>query len=348
MKFEYYNILWHILWVIPLGIFLSTWAYRASVRAMEKFAHKPLIPKISPPHKPREMAFRMAFTLFAVLFLILSLARPQWGFHWQDIEKEGLDITFAVDTSRSMLAEDFFPNRLEFAKDAIENFVGTLKGDRVALIAFSGSAFLMCPLTTDHPGFLLSLEVLNEDSVPRGGTAIAEAIDEAVKSYEGSFSLNRILIIVSDGEDHAGNVEESAKKARDAGIIICAIGVGSPEGTTIPIYNENTGTVEYVRDRSGEKVVTRLNESVLKTAAEITGGIYVRAEEEEFGLNVISENKLVFLEPQETETSRIKVYTERFRIPLAVAAIFLLFEIFYPFSGKPRPRTRGDLQEERF
>lgn len=334
MIFADAKIFWMTIWVVP-AIFVFLWlSLRAGIKAMDNFAERDLVAKIAPGYSRKKIILRMLMDLLAVIFLITAIARPQWGFHWKEIKKEGLDITFAIDTSRSMLASDFTPNRLEFAKNGIRHFVNTLSGDRVALIAFAGDAFLQCPLTADYRSFFLNLDALTEESIPQGGTALASAIDKAVQSYEGAVGNNRILIMISDGEDNVGDIASAINKAKDEGIMISTIGIGSLKGEMIPILDEKTGKTEYLSDKSGKNVVTKLDEKTLQVAADATGGLYVRAAPAEFGLEAIKNERLSAMEPEETENKKIKIYSERFRYPLGIAIFLLLAEFFLRISGR--------------
>jgi len=317
MNFGKPDILLHLVWLTPVSAFFFVYAFRKETNAMNAFAERKLIPDIVPGYSSKYSALRMAFVFMSAVFLMLAMARPQWGFHWKEVKNEGIDMVFALDTSRSMLAEDFSPNRLTFAKNEIRKFVESLKGGRVSLIAFSGEAFLQCPLTIDHPSFLLMLDF------------ISSAVDLAVKSFEeGTFGTNRLLILISDGEDHLGDTEGAFERARGAGVTICSIGIGSDEGAPIPFFDPVTGRTEFLTDDSGKTVLTALNESALRSAADKTGGVYVRAEKSRLGLEVIKKDKLSVLEPQETEVKKVKVFNQRYRYPLGAAVIFLFLDLF--------------------
>jgi Ca-activated chloride channel family protein len=251
--------------------------------------------------------------------------RPQWGFKWQEIKRKGLDILVAVDVSKSMLAEDIKPNRLERTKLALADFVKHLKGDRIGLIAFSGTAFTQCPLTVDYSGFLLSVEALDTNTIPRGGTSISSAIRQAQESYEGGLKKYKVLIIITDGEDHEGDPVKLAESVQKEGIKIFCIGIGTNEGELIPIRDES-GNKGFLKDRSGAVVKTRIDETTLQKIALATGGSYVHASSKEFGLDLIYKEKLSQMEKRELETKMAKQYEERFQIPLVAAFLLLVLE----------------------
>ncbi len=336
MVFGNYSILIMLVWLVPALLIFFFLSYKLRRQSMNNFADSELVPRIAPGYSQKKVILRMALNVLAVVMLVAALGKPQWGFRWKEVKKVGLDITFALDTSRSMLAEDYPPNRLEFAKDGIRRFVRTLKGDRVALIAFAGDAFLQCPLTVDYRSFFLNLDMLSDESIPQGGTALASAINTAIRSYDGAVGNNRVLVIISDGEDNVGDVEGAIRKAAEQGVIICTIGIGSPGGESIPVLNEKTGMKENLKDTSGKEVVTKLEEGMLKTIASASDGVYVRADRFEFGMETIAKEKLSSLEPGETENKKIKVFSERFRYPLVLAALFLLIELLLRGTGVSR------------
>jgi len=251
--------------------------------------------------------------------------RPQWGFQWKEVKRKGLDILVAVDTSKSMLAEDVKPNRLERSKLALKDLVKKLRGDRIGLIAFSGRAFLQCPLTVDYSGFILSLNDISVGTIPRGGTSISHAINKAIESYEGEQKKYKVLIIITDGENHEGDPFRVAELAKKEGIKIFCIGIGSKEGELIPLIDTRGRTV-FLKDESGNVVKTRLDEGVLEEIAIATGGSYVRSTSREFGLDLIYREKLAKMEKRDIESKMKRQYEERFQIPLGFAFLLLLIE----------------------
>ncbi|MCU0651210.1 MAG: VWA domain-containing protein, partial [Candidatus Omnitrophica bacterium] len=223
MRFANENYIYLILIAIGLIAFLF-WAARARDKARARFAQQDLLKELLSQVDPRLLRLKVIVLAAGVLLCLIALARPQLGFRWQEVKRKGLDIIVAVDTSRSMLATDVRPNRLSRSKLALRDLTSRLKGDRIGLIAFSGSAFLECPLTVDYSGFLLSLDDLSADTIPKGGTSISSAIQEAVKSYSGGVKKYKVLIIITDGEDHEGDPLKAAEEAKKEGIIIYCIG----------------------------------------------------------------------------------------------------------------------------
>jgi Ca-activated chloride channel family protein len=293
-------------------------------KALERFAGSRLIGEIAGSRDERKVSLKRWVFVAALLFAVLALMRPQYGYGWREVRRQGLDILIALDTSKSMLAQDVLPDRLERSKLAITDLVKELEGDRIGLIVFSGTAFLQCPLTVDYSGFLLSLKDVGVDTIPVGGTSISNAIYTAISSFEGAKGKHKILIIITDGEDLEGGVEKAVMKARAEDVMISCVGIGSPEGDLIPV-RENGGTV-FLKDPRGNVVKTRLNEDVLESIAVSTGGMYVRSTGAEFGLDLIYEKKLSGLEKQEFESRMEKLYRERFQIPLGIALLLFLLE----------------------
>ncbi len=324
-----------LLWLLPAVMLFYVWAGRRRKKALERFAHDALLPEIAMSFDERKKKIKTLMIAAALLFILIAFIRPQWGFSWQEIKRQGLDILIAVDTSNSMLAEDVLPNRLERSKLAIMDLVRKMKGDRIGLIAFSGTAFLQCPLTLDYNGFLLSLEDISVDTIPVGGTSLSNAVYTAVDSYGGGKKKHKILIIITDGEDLEGGVDRAIARARAAGVTIFCVGIGTAGGELIPMRGE-AGKMSFLKDPEGNAVKTRLDEDVLQRIALGTGGMYVGASGAEFGLDLIYEQRLSKLEKEEFKARMEKRYRERFQIPLCVALLFLFIE---PLVGD---RRRGE------
>lgn len=314
-----------LLLLVPVAVLFFWLAERMRRKALERFADSRLTAEIAVSRDSRKVRIKQWIFVSALLFAVIALMRPQYGYGWREVKRQGLDILIALDTSKSMLAQDVLPDRLQRSKLAITDLVKELGGDRIGLIAFSGTAFLQCPLTVDYSGFLLSLKDVGVDTIPIGGTSISSAIYAAISSFEGGEGKHKILIIITDGEDLEGGVEKAVMKAKSEDVMISCVGIGSAEGDLIPVNNGNGGTA-FLKDPAGKVVKTRLNEDVLESIAVSTGGMYVRSTGAEFGLDLIYERKLAGLEKQEFESRMEKLYKERFQIPLGVALLLLLLE----------------------
>jgi len=311
--------------VLPLLMILFyVWALKRRRSLMKHFLQKDLIKELTQSVDERKRFLKSVLLVLGLSFAVFSLLRPTWGYHWEEVKRKGLDIIVAIDTSKSMLAEDIKPNRLKRTKLAVKDLVAKLKGDRIGLVAFAGTAFLQCPLTVDYNGFMLALDSIDVGVIPRGGTSISSAIKEVVKGHEGGLKKNKIMILITDGEDHEGNPIKAALEAKKDGIIIYCIGIGTKEGDLIPVRDE-TGRMSFMKDRLGNVVKSRLDESTLQRIAIDTGGAYIRSASTDFGLDYIYDDKLKAIERREIETKMKKHYQERFQIPLLVA--FILFAL---------------------
>src|SRR5260221_7629325 len=233
MRFEYGKLLWLLLLVLPSLAVFFWWASRAKRRLLDRFVNPRLLGQLMSGMSPRLQKMRSAFLIAAAGFLIVAFARPQWGFDYEEVKQRGLDIIIAIDPSRSMLAEDVAPNRLARAKLAALDLRKLAKADRMGLIAFAGSAFLQCPLSSDEEVFRQSVNELNVNIIPQGGTALAEAIDCARTAFKDKGDNHKVLVMFTDGEDHDGNAVSSAKEAGKDGLHIFTIGVGTPNGENL-------------------------------------------------------------------------------------------------------------------
>ena len=328
MRFEN-PFMFNLLWLVFLaGIFLF-YAFQRRQKRLEIFVQSKLLPDVVKNSDSSKLVLKNILIIAVMIFAVIALARPQWGFEWREVKRQGVDIIVAIDTSKSMLATDVKPNRLERTKLAIHDLVRKLKGDRIGLVAFSGSAFMVCPLTVDYNGFLLSLKELDTNTVSRGGTNIGEAIHEALKSYDETPSQYKAVVIITDGDNLEGDPLAAAKQAKDKEIKLYTIGIGTPDGELIQIDNES-GQKEFLKDSQGNIVKSRLNEKLLQEIASKTEGAYVRASGAEFGLDKIYDQEISKFEKRELNQKMDKRYFERFQIPLSLATLLLVIELCIP------------------
>ncbi|MFH1504135.1 MAG: VWA domain-containing protein [Candidatus Omnitrophota bacterium] len=315
----------HLFWLAAGLVVFYLAAYSRRKKITENFAQKELLKELSASLDIQKRKLKIYLVVLAVILCFFAFMRPQWGFQWEQVRRRGLDIIIAIDTSKSMLAEDVRPNRLQRSKLAVKDLIKKLRGDRIGLIAFSGTAFLQCPLTVDYNGFMLSLDELDTDSIPKGGTSISSAIKEAIKSYEGGLKKYKVLVLITDGEDHDGDVLESAEEAKKQGIKIFCIGIGTKEGELIPVRDEQ-GRMSFLKDKQENFIKSRLDEASLKKIALATQGGYVKATAFEFGLDTVYEQRLSKMEKKEFEGKMRKRYEERFQVFLLIAFLILLIE----------------------
>ncbi|MBN3040017.1 MAG: VWA domain-containing protein [Candidatus Omnitrophica bacterium] len=324
----------YLFWlVIATGLFFI-FSHNKKKTLMQKFAKEELLKDIVFSFEPKKERLKYILITSVVFLSVIALMRPQWGFQWQEVSRKGLDILIALDTSKSMMAEDVKPNRLERSKLAIKDILKYLKGDRIGLIAFAGSSYLQCPLTVDYDGFTLALDDISTSTIPKGGTSISSAISEAIKVLEGADKKYKILIIITDGEDLEGQTLELAEKAKDKGLKIYCVGIGTKEGELIQITDAE-GRKVFLKDSDGNVVKTRLNEGLLEKIALTTGGMYVRSSVEDFGLELIYKQRLSKFEKRESNAEKMKLYNERFQIFVALAMTLLIIEPFIQNKKNP-------------
>lgn len=291
--------------------------------ALQNFAARTLLGKLTANVSERKRTLKNALLLAAVFCCFLALARPQYGHHWVEVKRKGIDILFAIDTSLSMGVEDIQPNRLERSKFAILDFINQLEGDRVGLMPFAGSAFLMCPLTVDYNAFEQSLQSVDVGIIPEPGTNLAEAIRSAETILHNDAN-HKLLIIVTDGENLQGDAVEAAARAAAQGMTIFTVGVGTPQGELIPHYQDGRQT--FIKDSSGNFVISRLDEKSLRTIAEKTGGVYAPLGNKGQGLATIYQQKLALIPKMELAEKRHRIPIDRFPWFLGIALFLLIAE----------------------
>ncbi|MDR0305806.1 MAG: VWA domain-containing protein [Chitinispirillales bacterium] len=328
-----------LLLLLPLLAVFFLIAYRRKLAALALFASDSLIKKLSASAGPSRYILKSTFFCLFFLFIVFALARPKFGVKMEMVERKGVDIMIALDISHSMLAQDLAPNRIERAKLEIRKFINLLKGDRIGLIIFAGESFVQCPLTLDHAAAQLMLQSVSTDWVQTQGTALGDVIKQAAKALDGGTSRKRkVLIILSDGEDHEGNVTDAAKQAAKEGIIIYTIGIGSETGVPIPM-NRGTNNVVYKKDKAGNLVMTRLNPVTLEKIALETNGKYFHA-----GTNLDLTriyNEISRMEKTEFGMTKAVVHEEQYQIFLLIALIFILIEFFISERARKKEVWKG-------
>ena len=338
MTFAIPNFLWLLLVIPPLVILFFWWSERERRRLMAQFIQARLLPNLVAGVSTTRRKIRAILFIAAIMALIISLARPQWGFDWQEVKQRGLDIIVAIDTSKSMLAEDIAPNRLARAKLAALDLMQQAKSDRLGLIAFAGEAFLQCPLTIDDSAFRQSVETLDVNAIPEGGTDIADAIDDAMKAFKEGDN-HKIVVLFTDGEDQDSGALEAAKKAASAGVMIFTVGIGSPEGELLRIKNAD-GQTDYVRDENGNVVKSHLNEALLQQIAGATKGAYFRLGGAKT-IDTLYQQWLAPLPKSDAQEKLVKRAIERYQWPLAIAIVLLVIETLLPERKTTKSRVRS-------
>ncbi|HLW35298.1 MAG TPA: VWA domain-containing protein [Chthoniobacterales bacterium] len=329
---------WGLLAIPVLTLLFARSEQRAAVR-LRDFVSPRLLPQLSATVNRSRRLVRFAFVMLGLGFAIVSLAQPRWGYIYEDVKRKGLDLLFAVDTSRSMLSNDVQPNRLERVKLAAQDLVDQLQGDRVGLIAFAGRAFLQAPLTIDYEAAVESINDLDTKTIPEGGTNISESINLAIRTFGKSAAGNRALIIFTDGEELSGDAVKVAKTAAETGVKIFTIGVGTPQGSLIPITSDDGGTA-FVKDSAGQVVKSKLDEKRLTEIAEATGGFYLHLGDGPQTMAQLYQQGLAKMKAADIDARLSRRPIERYEWPLAAALIALTISILIGERKKVRARSR--------
>ena len=339
MKYENINYFYLLPMVFIMALAYIVF-YKNRQNAIKKFVQAELMDSIVSSVSKRKQKIKACFVITALLFIIFSLVQPKWGYHWEDVERRGIDIVVAVDTSRSMLADDIKPDRLQAAKREINDLINVIDGDRVGLVAFAGTAFLQCPLTLDYGAFNLFLDDINTNLIPVGGTSFGEAIKKSVSAFSAKLKKHKAIVLITDGEDHQGNAMEMAKAAKEQGIVIYTVGVGKKEGAYIKL-KDSKGNETLLKDKEGRVVKSHLDEILLNKIALETGGAYTPAYGTQWGLANIYTNIIGNMEEKQLGGRKIKLYENRFQIPLFIALILITLESLIGERARKRKTLLG-------
>jgi Ca-activated chloride channel family protein len=329
--------LW-LLWLLPATLAFFVYTFRTKTRLLQRFASREMLVRLtSGVSRPRQY-LKAFLILLGLLACVLTLAELKYGFSWEEVKREGVDIVVALDVSDSMLVEDAEAggklSRLERAKREITDLLALLEGDRIGLVAFAGIAFVECPMTLDYGAAEIFLDAIDTDLIPVKGTDLTGALRTALEALEGGSHSSRAIILITDGEDHSGQALQAAEEAKIAGVRIFTIGIGRDEGAPIP-----AGGGGFRRDRRGEMVLSRLDEPTLQKIALETGGRYVRSVTGDVDLEQIySQGIKATLEDQELGSKRRQRWEERFQWLVALALFALMLE---PLISE-RQRTRKE------
>lgn len=285
----------------------------------ERFADAGLLKQLSPMASPKRVRYKFSLLTIAIGLVLLALAQPQFGSKLKEKKSRGVEIIIATDVSNSMLAEDFKPNRLERTKNAISQLLTQLTDHRVGLIVFAGDAFVQLPVTSDYVAAQSFISSISPSSVPTPGTSISSALDLATRSFSSTSDKSRVVIVVTDGESHDDDPIASAKAASEAGITIYTIGIGTPQGSPITINGE------MLRDEKGEIVVSKLDEQKLQEIAAQAGGLYVRASENQLGMQEILK-RIDQMQKEEYKSLVFQEYNDQFYYILALSVLILIIE----------------------
>lgn len=325
-RFEHIIFLWSLLALIPLMIIVFIFIQRWKNKRLKQLTNQQVIKRLMPNVSFTLPIVKFIVLSFAFVFLLLGLANLQYGTTMEEAKKEGVDLMIALDVSNSMLAEDLSPNRLDRAKRAIYQLIEKLQNDRLGIIVFAGESYVQLPITTDYSSAKLFLETIGTDIVPTQGTAISSAIDLAMESFDFETTTSKAIIVITDGENHEDDAISSAQKAVEMEVSVHTIGMGSEQGAPLPIYKMGK-QVGFRTDNTGNTVVSKLDETMLKKIASAGNGSYVRATNANAGLGIIMD-EIGKMEKKEFDSKVFKNYESRFQIFLLIALFLLVLEFF--------------------
>ncbi len=322
--------------LVPALATLAWWAAGRRRRDLAQFGDLALLDRLTATVSRRGQIAKTVLLLVIVTLLVTALGRPQFGSRVETVRREGQDIVIALDLSASMVAEDMAPNRLQKAKFAIADLIARLDGDRVGLVGFAGEAFVQSPLTLDYGAANLFLNAMNLDTISLQGTNLGQAIDVALGAFAETDRRHRVLVVITDGEDHEGTVDDAVERAREAGVRIYTVGIGSPEGVPIPEVDAAGRPQGFRRDAEGSVVTSRLDETTLQTTATRTGGAYYRASPAGTEVTLLAE-ELTAGEGQQFEAEQVTLFDEQYQLFLGLALALLVAEMLV--SDRRRVRT---------
>jgi len=315
----------YLLALIPVFTALVIWLFVWRKKALQRYGQLSVISRLLPDKSNSKLILKFVLMMVTWALLVFVAAGPQTGSKLEKIQRKGIDLIIALDVSNSMLSQDIKPNRLARARQSISRLIDKLEGDRIGIIVFAGKAYTQLPITTDYAAAKMFVVTINPGMIPTQGTAIGDAVDLALNTF-GESKKNKALIIISDGEDHEGNVLEQAELAAAKGITIYTIGMGLPEGGPIPVYNGDV-LVGFKKDKEGNAIVSKLDETLLQRIATIGKGMYIRATNSETGLNRIFDD-INEIQKSEIESKQFADYENQFQYFLAIALFLMILDLF--------------------
>jgi len=337
LKFSYFGLIWFLL-LIPLIWGIQLRFRRLQHRALREFGGADLYPKLLEQTQLRRVRRKQQLLLLALALIGLALIGPKMGRKLIEVKRKGIDIIIAFDTSVSMNAEDVKPNRLLRAKYETGKFINLLRGDRVGLVAFAGISYLQCPLTLDYSAAKLFLDVIDTDVIGTQGTAIADALETALNAFKSKEKKHKVIIVISDGEDHEGDLKSVLERVKDEGTLIYSVGVGSLTGSTIPMVNAKSGQFEYKRDRANRVVTTALEEATLREIAAFSGGKYYNLGTDADVFNKIY-TEILKMEQKDIRSHEYSDYQERYQLILALGIGLFLISLLLSEKGPGSPES---------
>ncbi|MBQ9705978.1 MAG: VWA domain-containing protein [Paludibacteraceae bacterium] len=340
-RFAHIEMLW-LLAVIPVFVAAYIWYTRRKRRQLEEFGDPGLLAQLMPNASRVRPNVKFALLMVALTLLILAAAQPQYGTKEQTIKRQGIEVMFALDISNSMMAEDVAPNRLERAKQMLSKLVDKMQDDKVGLIVFAGEAFVQLPITADYVSAKMFMQTIQPDLIKTQGTAIGAALNTSIRSFgENQSEASRVIILITDGENHEDDAKAAAQEAKQKGIEVVVVGIGKPEGSPIPV----TGTNNFMKDRQGNVVVSRLNEEMCKEIAAAGGGMYVRCDNTNTAMRAV-QKEIDTLAKSDIETKVFTDYNEQYQSFVLLALLILVID-FFIFNRKNKRLSRINLFEQK-
>ena len=339
-RFANIEMLW---WLVAIPVFVIAYIVytKRKQRQLREFGDQELMAQLMPDASKSRPIWKFSLMMIALVLLIIAVARPQYGQKENSIKRQGIEVMVALDISNSMLAEDVAPNRLDRAKQMLSKMIDNMVDDKVGLVVFAGDAFTQLPITCDYVSAKMFLNTITPSLIPTQGTAIGSALQTAITSFGSQESdAGRAIILITDGENHEDDAIAAAKKAQELGMQVFVIGIGKPEGAPIP----KPGTNDYFKDRSGQVVVSKLNEDMCQQIAQAGNGVYVRCDNTNTAMRALQQ-ELDRIATAELETTVYADYNEQYQSFALIALLLLLIE-FFILSRKNHRLTRMDLFKE--
>ena len=325
LRFAHTQYLWALV-LVPVMLLLFMLVTRWKKKAMASLGDKNVVERIIPEVSFSRPWLKFIFFMLAFVSLVIAAADPQVGLKMEEEKRKGADLMILLDVSNSMLSQDIQPSRLENAKRAIAQLIDNLHSDRIGLIVFAGEAYVQLPMTTDYSAAKLFLSTINTNMVPTQGTAIGAAIDLGMKSFDFKDGTGKSMIIITDGENHEDDAVAAAKNATDKDVTVNVVGIGSPEGGPIPIYQDGR-QVGFHTDSAGHTVISKLDENMGKEIAAAGNGAYVRATNANSGLGIVMD-QINHVQRKTYDAKSFKDFEDRFQFFLGLAFLFLMIEFF--------------------
>lgn len=315
----------YLLWLLPIFGALIIYSFRKKRRALEAFGNYELMKKLSSSRSAKKEIIKALLFIAGLMFLILALAHPQLGARQVEVKHKGIDMVIAIDVSESMNAEDVKPSRLRLAKRELSLLIDQLSGNRIGVVLFAGTSFIQCPVTLDTGAAKIFLDIIDTNAVPTPGTNIGEAIRVSISAFNTKEKKHKVLILLTDGEDHGGTALSYAKQAKDEGIRIYTVAIGTTKGEPIPVMGEKGTARGYKKDKSGEVILSKIDEGLLSEIANATDGRYLPPSGNELNFDDVFYD-ISKMEKKELEGKLSLQYEDRFQFPLFLALLCLVAE----------------------